>query len=42
MKTEKHIIYTYKDKIYQAYKQWSFSRCEAVLTRLGAEYWEIG
>lgn len=37
-----HIIYTYKGTLYQAWKPWSFQRCEAVLTRLGADYWEIG
>lgn len=38
----KHIIYTYKGKIYQAYKKWSFNHCEDVLKRLGGDYWEIG
>jgi len=38
----KHIIFTYKDKIYQSYKDWSFEHIEKVLTRLGATYWEIG
>ena len=38
----KHIIYTYKDKVYSAEKKWSFARAEKVLNRLGATYWEIG
>jgi hypothetical protein len=38
----KHIIYTYKGKVYQSYKAWSFYHIEEVLTRLGATYWEIG
>ena len=45
MKTEiqeRHLIYTYKDKVYQAYKKWTFKHCEDVLKRLGATYWEIG
>lgn len=39
---ELHIMYTYKGKFYQAYKHWTFAHAEAVLTRLGATYWEIG
>lgn len=39
---EKHIIYTYKNEVHEAYKKWSFERIEKVLTRLGATYWEIG
>lgn len=38
----KHIIFTYKNKVYQSYKNWAFDRIERVLTRLGASYWEIG
>jgi hypothetical protein len=38
----RHIIYTYKENVYQAYKEWSFKYCEEVLERLGATYWEIG
>ena len=38
----RHLIYTYKDKVYQSHKRWTFSHCEEVLTRLGASYWEIG
>jgi hypothetical protein len=38
----KHIIYLYKDKVYQAEKNWSFQRIESVLKRLGSPYWEIG
>jgi len=38
----KHIIFTYKGKVYQAFKDWSFVRIERVLERLGATYWEIG
>lgn len=37
----KHIIFTYKGKVYQNYKDWTFSRIEKVLGRLGATYWEI-
>jgi len=37
----RHIIYTYKNKVYQAHKNWSFEHCEEILTRLGATYWEI-
>lgn len=39
---ERHLIYTYKGKVYQAFKKWTFAHCEEVLTRLGANYWEIG
>jgi len=39
---ERHLIYTYKDKVYQAHKRWTFAHCEKVLNRLGATYWEIG
>lgn len=38
----KHIIYTYKGKVYTSFKHWDFQRIERVLTRLGAEDWEIG
>lgn len=38
----KHIIYTYKDNVFQAHKDWSFKHCEEVLERMGATYWEIG
>ena len=38
----KHIIFTYKGKVYQSYKDWSFERIENVLERLGATYYEIG
>jgi hypothetical protein len=38
----KHIIYTYRNKVYQCYKDWDFERIEKVLERLGASYWEIG
>jgi hypothetical protein len=38
----KHIIYLYKDKVYQSEKNWSFQRIESVLKRLGSTYWEIG
>ena len=38
----RHIIFTYKGKVYQAYKKWSFEKCEKILKRLGAKYWEIG
>ena len=37
-----HIIYTYKGKVYQSFKYWTFEHAEKVLTRLGATYWEIG
>ena len=39
---ELHIMYTYKGEFHQAYKHWTFAHAEAVLTRLGATYWEIG
>jgi len=38
----KHIIYTYKGKVYESYKDWNFYHIEEVLKRLGASYWEIG
>jgi len=38
----KHVIYTFKGKVYQSHKDWDFTRIERVLTRLGATYWEIG
>ena len=38
----KHIIYVYKEEVFQCYKNWSFEKCEQVLSRLGATYWEIG
>lgn len=38
----KHIIFSYKGKVYQSYKDWDFKRIEDVLTRLGSDYWEIG
>lgn len=37
-----HIIFTFRGKVYQSYKNWGFDRIEKVLTRLGATYWEIG
>lgn len=37
-----HIIYTYKDNVYETYKKWDFMHAEDVLKRLGASYWEIG
>lgn len=39
---EIHIIYLHKGRVKQALKRWSFEFAETVLTRLGAEYWEIG
>jgi len=42
LKMERHIIFTYKGKVYQSFKTWDFERIERVLTRLGASYWEIG
>lgn len=42
MKYQMHIIFTYKGKVYQAFKKWSFVHCEDVLKRLGASYWEVG
>ena len=39
---ERHLIYTYKGKIYEAFKKWTFEHCEQVLIRMGANYWEIG
>ena len=41
MEKELHIIYTYKGRVYQAYKRWTRAHCEEVLRRLGATYWEI-
>lgn len=38
---ERHFIYTYKCKVYQATKKWRFEQIERVLTRIGATYWEI-
>lgn len=38
----KHIIFTYKGKFYQLYKDWDFDKIEKVMYRLGASYWEIG
>lgn len=38
----RHIIFTYKGKHYQSFKDWSFDRIEKVLERIGATYWEIG
>ena len=38
----KHIIYTFRGKVYQSYKNWEFDRIEKALIRLGADYWEIG
>jgi hypothetical protein len=37
-----HIIFTFNGKVYSRFKNWGLARCEAVLTRLGATYWEIG
>ena len=37
-----HIIYTYKGRVYDAFKKWTFNHAEDVLKRLGATYWEIG
>ena len=37
-----HIMFTKNGKFYSVFKPWSFARCEAILTRLGATYWEIG
>lgn len=39
---ERHIIYTINGKVKQSFKKWNFAKCEEVLKRLGAEYWEIG
>ena len=39
---ELHIMYTYKGEFHQAFKRWTFAQAEAVLTRIGATYWEIG
>lgn len=38
---KRHVIFIYKGKVYQSYKNWSLSRTEAVLKRLGATWWEI-
>lgn len=37
----RHFIYSYNGEIYSRSKKWSFQRIEQVLTRLGADYWEI-
>ena len=37
-----HIIYIYKGKAYESYKEWSFEHAEEVMMRLNASYWEIG
>jgi hypothetical protein len=42
MKTEKHVIFIHKGKVYERMKMWTTERIEAVLKRLGATYWEIG
>lgn len=42
LEQQTHLIFTYKGKVYSQFKNWSFERCEQVLTRLGASYWEIG
>jgi len=39
---ETHIMFTYKGNFYSRFKKWDFARCERVLKRLGASYWEIG
>ncbi len=36
-----HLIFTYKGKTYSRFKDWSFDKCEQVLERIGATYWEI-
>jgi len=38
---DRHIIFVYKGKVHQSFKSWDFNRCERVLERLGATYWEI-
>jgi len=38
----KHILFTYNGTVYSRHKDWDFNRCERVLERLGATYWEIG
>lgn len=38
----KHIIFVYRSRVYESYKDWSVDKIEAVLVRLGATYWEIG
>lgn len=42
LKVMKHIIFLYKGKVYTRQKDWDFNRIEAVLHRLGCQYWEIG
>ncbi len=41
-KQTRHLIFTYKGEFYSRHKDWSFEKCENVLTRIGATYWEIG
>jgi hypothetical protein len=38
----KHIIYSYKGKVYESHKNWDFKHIEDILTRMGCTYWEIG
>jgi len=42
MERSKHIIFTLNGRVYSRMKDWSIERIEAVLNRLGSEYWEIG
>lgn len=35
------MIFTFRGKVYQSFKDWDFQKCERVLQRLGATYWEI-
>jgi hypothetical protein len=37
-----HLMFTYKGKFYSRHKYWTFETAEAVLTRIGASYWELG
>lgn len=38
-----HLLFTIKNTHYSRFKlNWSMARCEAVLKRIGATYWEIG
>lgn len=38
----KHIIYTYKGQMYQAYKDWDMDTIRAVMTRIGATDYAVG
>lgn len=37
-----HIYYVINGEIKKSFKYWDLEKAESVLTRMGAEYWEIG